>query len=307
MSSAGAVVEDVYLTSLKISRTSPSVLKHALITLKSEVGNIAILVFEGVDDKIVYHHWLNRIDSDFEYEPFTCEGKRYVLSLLDVVNNDLNGLSDNVYFFVDKDFDEVADHPACPNLFVTDTYAIENYIVHGHTVRELIKTHFHCSCGPVKRGAIIGTFVGLYGDFLDITKEINFRTYAARKLNINASLPDKISKIANVELLEVKPVATDVREIVRLERELSDEEERLLRESFELLDKTMHYRGKYASMFFKKWIDLALKDRNSDEDSKLFEGIKTKAKATPVSLDCMAAKSPIPKDLLRFLKSIPVV
>nr|WP_288500434.1 DUF4435 domain-containing protein [uncultured Pseudomonas sp.] len=308
MSSAGegAVVDDGYLQSMKISRNSTAVLKHGLITLRSEVGDLAIFVFEGVDDKIVYHHWINRIRADLEYEPYVCEGKKYVLRLLQAVNSDLNGLRERVYFFVDKDFDEMAEHPDCDNLFVTDCYAVENYLVDAHTFKGVMRTHFHCGGGVKRRDRIVEFYSEIYSAFLEVTKEINFRTFASRKLRIGAVLPDKASKIATINLLSVEPLGLDVKQIVRLDREPTENEERALRQEFDKLNAANHYRGKYAYMFYKRWIDLAIKDRNADENSELFNEVKTNAKATTVSLDCLAAKSSMPKGLKNFIKVIEV-
>lgn len=306
MSSAGDMggTEDPYLRNMRMSRNSTAVLKHGLITLRSQVGELAIFVFEGVDDKIVYHHWVNRINPDLEYEPYVCEGKRYVLRLLDAVNSDLNGLKDAVYFFVDKDFDDISEHPICDNLFVTDCYAVENYLVNPHTFAGALRTHFHCTGGLERRNALVEFFSDLYSRFLEVSAEINFRTYSSRKLGINCVLPDKISKIANVELMSVESLDTDVKQIVRLEREPTEEEERELRAAFSALNSVNDYRGKYAYMFLKRWIDLAVKDRNSDGESQLFEGMKTKSKATPVTLDCLASKSRMPKGLSTFVREV---
>lgn len=305
MTSAGAANEDDgYLSSMRVSRKSPAVLKHGLILLKAEAEGGAILVFEGVDDKVVYHHWINRICSDLLYEPYVCEGKKYVLQLLEVVNNDVNGLGDGVYFFVDKDFDDIEEHPVCSSLYITSAYSIENYLVDPHTVRELLKTHFHCDFGPVRRGEIMGLYTRLYKDFLDISEGVNFRTYSARKLGIEAVLPQKISRIADISLTSVSSVGLAANESVRLIRELTVEEVNGLSSKFEKLDKAWSYRGKYAFMFFTKWIDLAVRDRNSDGASILFDKIKVKSKVAPVSLDCIASRSPIPRCLHGFIRGI---
>ena len=66
-----------------------------------------MLVFEGDDDKIVYGQWIRRVRPTLRYEPFPCGGKKEVRELKNALARDLAHLDDGVFFFVDRDFNDL--------------------------------------------------------------------------------------------------------------------------------------------------------------------------------------------------------
>jgi Protein of unknown function (DUF4435) len=66
-----------------------------------------LLAFEGDDDKIVYGQWIRRIRPGLRYEPFPCGGKREAKELKNALGRDLAQLGENVFFLVDRDYDDL--------------------------------------------------------------------------------------------------------------------------------------------------------------------------------------------------------
>jgi hypothetical protein len=115
-----------------------------------------------------------------------------------MIDRDLGGLSEGVYFFIDRDFDDLRGHAPSSDLFMTDAYSVENYLISEGVLEEVLKNEFHCHAEPAFRHDVIQLFKKVHEDFLAVTREINYRLFVARRLKIEltAHLPDKISHLA---------------------------------------------------------------------------------------------------------------
>lgn len=296
--------EDPLLNHMKQSRKGASVLKMDLVTLKSQLTNTLILVFEGIEDKGVYFHWLKIISPDIKYEPFPCNGKSYVLELRKVVDRDLNEIGKGVYFFVDRDFDDLRGEPSGNQTFMTDQYSVENYLVTEGVLLELLKNEYHCHGQPQIREIIRQAFIEIYDKFLEATTEINFLIFCARKLKIRIkpSLPDRIGKIVAMNLNDATPVAS-ASEIINMARDLTPDEASLLRVDFDKLDKKERYRGKFAYLFFIEWLKHLAEDRTNVASTYFPEVPKNiKIKLQSLTLDNLASKSKPPQHLADFVR-----
>ncbi len=58
-------------------------------------------------NKPVFIQWIRRLSPDLTYEPFLANGKRKSLALRKSLRQDLGNLREGVYFFVDRDFDDL--------------------------------------------------------------------------------------------------------------------------------------------------------------------------------------------------------
>jgi hypothetical protein len=78
-----------------------------------------------------------------------------------------------VYFFVDRDFDDLQGRSAHERLFITNKYSVESYLVCDRLLEELLKIEFHCNGHAAVRTKIIEKFKKAYEAFLTVTKEVN--------------------------------------------------------------------------------------------------------------------------------------
>jgi hypothetical protein len=259
---------DEYLDRLKYSLGASAVLKAELAELKSTSGDAFIFAFEGATDTIAYSHWIGKISPRLDYEPFICRNKNKLLQLLDSLELDLGGLAENVYFILDRDFDDLKGRRARSNVFMTDKYSIENYLICPILIDELLKVEFHCHGNRALRIEIAERFDALYCQFLAATAAINFRIFLARRLSIQqlGDLPSRLNEIANVNL-NASDSTGDPRVLVRLLREPSEEEINIHRPEFDQLDPKSRYRGKFAILFFIRWLSLLQAERNSKKSS----------------------------------------
>lgn len=298
--------KDEQLEVMKQARNSSSVLKIAILSIRSQLADIPIFVFEGPDDKAAYSQWIRRINPDLNYEPLPANGKDQALKLWDSLIKDKDGLISGIYVFVDRDFDDLKGRDDHANIFMTERYAVENYVVCEKVLDEILKDELHCHAEPHVRRNIIGHFSEAYASFLDIVREINFQIFCARKLKIDVdSLPKKISKIASVSLNSVQAVVPPCEALLELKRPITAQERTDLRSVFETLEPSLRYRGKFLLMFFAKWIELLALERLRQETHLMKTAQKvTKVGANAIPIGSLASRSSVPEGLESFLSSI---
>lgn len=298
---------DSYLQRLKNGLTASAVLKAELGAIKSSCVKSKIFAYEGVDDKLFYAHWLSKINPDFDYEPFICRNKDQLIRLWNSLKHDLTGMGDGVYFFADRDFDELKGHQPDESIYLTDRYSIENYIVDSTVLSEILKIDLHCHGAADNRAEILSLFQNVYEEFLSTTSAINYRIYLARKNNIKqvGEISSRLDDLADVQLYTVKEGKSNPSEIVPLEREPSEEEISSNSAIFDTLEKRQRYRGKFALLFFKRWLALLLANKNSCE-SKLFNSLPQGdfSSKSQLSFDQLAARSRPPESFRQFIEKV---
>lgn len=297
---------DAYIEEMRLSRDGSSVLKMDLMNLRSDFPDGLIFVFEGIGDKGVYFNWCARINPELTYEPFVCNGKERVLQLKRSLDSDLNGLARDVYFFVDRDFNDLNGVAQDDSIFMTRAYAIENYLVSSKVLDELLKVELHCHGFPAIRREVVELFEEVYDSFLDLTRDINQELHAARRLGVElkSHLPSKINQLAIVHLDRVELPKAGAAQLSPA-RKISPDEKSRFEAEFAGLDPRSRYRGKFAMLFFLKWLEQLAIERTSPKSrifSKLGKGVKIRH--AEICLASLASKSVIPAGLRSFLEGI---
>jgi hypothetical protein len=300
-------VIDAGVQKLSRSRDSSAVLKARLISLRSALPCVPILAVEGVDDKIIYARWIGRLRSSLVYEPLICRGKDGVLALKAALERDQTGLEAGVYFFIDRDFDGLKGSSASKSVFLTEGYSLENYLVSPAVLDKTLIDLFHCDGRPDVRSKIVVEFERVYAEFLSVTKQLNIRIYIARKcgVKLNKTITDKISDIAQVSLGAVVASNNDPSSIITYIREISEDEIKNIICQFGSLDPAKNFRGKFALMFFRRWLDLLADDFDARQ-TDLFSDIKRveKVRRKELTIGHFASCSDFPPGLDTFVQTI---
>lgn len=297
---------DEQLEIMKQARNSSSVLKIAILSIRSQLVDIPIFVFEGPDDKATYSQWIRRINEGLIYEPLPANGKDQALKLWDSLIKDKDDLISGIYIFVDRDFDDLKGRDEHANIFMTERYAVENYVVCEKVLDEILKDELHCHAEPKIRKDIIEHFSKAYSSFLSVVKEINFQIFCARKLGINIDgLPKKISKIASIRLDGVQAAVPPCETLIEFDRPISIQERIVFKDIFDALEPSLRYRGKFLLMFFSKWIELLAIERKLQESPLMKDAKKvTKIGSNAISIGSLASRSAVPEGLHQFLSLI---
>lgn len=295
------------LEEMKKAIKRPAVAKLALAKLRASFPDIPIFAFEGDDDKIVYSQWIGRIRDGFEYEALPCSGKMGVLQLVGVVARDKGSIGKSVYFFIDRDYDDYADCSVRENISMTDRYSIENYLVCVEVLMRLLRDEFHCHALPEKRREICELFEVAYSAFLQCTKNINRRIYVARRLGIKMarSLPSQLSALASVSLTSVKSGSGTPEGLVPFVEEPNADDIYKISSEFDAFDGRERYHGKFAFMFFRRWLNRLVEEFTNPELA-LFNGVLSESSVRQEGLNIgnFASKSPFPTELVGFINSI---
>ena len=298
---------DAAVEHLRLSRNSDAVLKMRVVQTRAYCPRAPLLAFEGDDDKLVYAQWLRRIRPELTYEPFPCSGKTGVLALRAIAKRDLSGVGQGIYYFVDRDFDDLRGQPEGDDIFLTDCYSVENYLVERGVVDQILTSELHCHGRPDIREEITAVFEARYAEFLEVTSEINRRIFVARrsKTVLAKHLPDSVSAIAKIDLLSGKPSDIAAADIAPFAKEVDAKVERSLVLEFAELDRQTRYRGKFAYMFLQKWLEHLVQEYASANQT-LFRDIKrtARARSSEFTLGGFASKSRIPEHLPAFVARI---
>lgn len=300
--------QDVYLASVINSKKSRSVIKTEFAQSVSAIpADVKVFCVEGPGDRVVYYHWVKKICPQLSYEFYQCGNKDKVLQLFDALEIDRTGVGNRVYFFVDRDFDDLQGRLGNERVFMTDKYAVENYLVTSEVLNDILALEFHCNGAPAVRSAIIGLFERVYEEHLAATRELNFRAYVAKLLGFPRvrPYPERIGQISNVELSAVGQLEVDLAQVIIWQRDLTEEEERKFRESFDALVPKDRYRGKFALCFFTRWLELLRVARQS-ANCELFTPLplpENKINGN-FSLETIAPKAAPPEKLYQFFAAI---
>ena len=298
---------ELLLQRIKIAKTARAVQKVHFASFASAIPDQThIFCFEGPDDRLIYHSWISKVAPDISYEAYQCNGKRPVLQLFDILKEDQTGLGDRVYYFVDRDFDGLQGRPESQRIFLTDCYSVENYVACEQVLEDVLKVTFHCNGHINLRRQIIEKFRYVYGAFLEATRGINFRIFIARTYNIETdTVPVTLHEFLDIKLDRVEVLGRSAAEFIMLRREPSGEEISAALESFQQLTPQEHFRGKFASLFFARWLGLLRSDRHS-LNPQVFLDIPVPINAIhgDFSFPSLATKANPPCNLVQFLKTI---
>lgn len=293
---------------LRRARGSAAELKLKLVNLRAELPQAVIFVFEGDDDRGVYYSWVRYLDATFRYEPFTCKGKAGVLKLKQAVDRDSAGLARDVFFFIDRDFDNSRDVVLDDSVCMTDCYSIENYLVSSEVLDEVLKIEFHCHAAPLVRSQVLREFDRLYDRFIAVSTDVNRELHAARRLGVELeeSLGASISGFASVTLDDVQRLPSTSNEVIKPVRPIRAEEMDKLSDEFEALEPRKRYRGKFALSFLLRWLELLARDRR-EQRADFFKGLDSEVRVRFGHLSAVTLSSrSVPPDSFRdFFARIP--
>jgi hypothetical protein len=230
-----------------------------------------------------------------------------VRELKNAVTRDLSGLGARVFFFVDRDFDDLLGFLDTSNVFMTETYSVENCLVTDEVLEGLLRDEFPCHARPELRLSITEIFRKDYDKFLVVTADLNRRVYYARKIPIEIinRLPTSLRHLAVINIGNIERTPTATEEVIVLVREPTDEEKTKHDQRFSTLVPKSRFRGKFALKFFTDWLT-KLADEYAANNLGLFgdDPPKGAVRRAEFVLSNFAAKSLIPTSLPAFITAI---
>lgn len=290
---------------LRESRHFPSRKKMEISKIRADHRDMAVVVFEGKEDKLVYRPWFKRCAETVRYEPVVAEGKKAVLAVRAMIKRDVTGQFDGVFFIIDRDYDDYQGDDPGEEIFCTDRYAIENYLVDADVVDSIMCDNFHCSGAGHRRAEVIDAFRSALNEFCELVRPVNERVFFARRLGLK--LTGGIPELARYLVIDVDGChqKTEFPDgFVGLEREPNYDETSDLSREFSQMNPALRHRGKFLMEFFRKWMRAVAED-GASEVPRLF-GSKLKGVVDPnqIGLGSMAIVSPMPDGFAEFAQRI---
>ncbi|MFC5523469.1 DUF4435 domain-containing protein [Polaromonas jejuensis] len=299
------VTVDNMVERLREKRDAPAVLKTRLAAIRAHAADVLVFAFEGQEDKTVYYHWFKQVAPLLTYEVIVCNGKGKVLAFRELLQRDLTNLKERVFFFVDHDFDGLRGQAPDADIYVTDTYSVENHLVNKKVLDDLLKVELHCDGEPAVRAAVSAKSLALYERFLDVTKPLNQRIFVAKKAGIKnvKPWPNRINALAKVAIDDVTASDEQMTVVIALEREPTEEELTKFAEAFAELEPRSQYRGKFALAFFGRLLEVLAEDRGCPAPV-LFAGLPSRGANGRLPLDTIASKSIAPQPFQQFVDAL---
>jgi hypothetical protein len=174
-----------------------NVFLHQFLTDYEKNNKIIYGFVEGHDDPSFYRNFIDNIFPNNEWSVclYPVGGKQKVLSIL----KDLNWRiykKNQIVFFVDRDLQDFLNEklPSNSNLYVTDFYSIENYIVSSYMFERLIKEAYgFTSISQNELNSLVQLFEDQLNLFTDAMSDlmchiINWRLNGERPILANLRL-----------------------------------------------------------------------------------------------------------------------
>lgn len=250
-----------------------------------------ILFFEGDDDEKYY---LSRIESlvNKSFESISCKGKKSVLGVREIIKNHPDYYSSYNLYFIDSDFDNNGSYVNSNDIYITPSYAIENFYVSNSCFNLLMRSEFKCkeSRDRDEYVFILEHFCRSKNRFLDVISEFNCFVHAYRnnvedissksgKLNLKGLDQNKEFLIMNFNKddrsldfdidFDLRSVENTFHNIGQDDIKKSLDKLPISRQSL-FLDREKFFRGKNLLWFMVKYLNFLKQDCNS-KDPVLFK------------------------------------
>lgn len=191
---------------LRDARTGPSSFLHQYL-LNAGKSKLAIHAFvEGQDDRSFYLPFLrSAFRGSAQLYLYVCRGKRNVYKAFDQVQPRLLA-EDHAVYFVDKDLDDLIPEafPDAEQIYVTETYSIENYLVSERSVEEVWSDSFGQAPGGDAFELVLDSFNQARAAFYELSSYIAAWTIHHRRLGTRP-------QIANLRMDQIASLSEDLK------------------------------------------------------------------------------------------------
>ena len=288
-------------------RSSGAVLKIRISNIRSRNRMATIAIVEGAEDVGPYEIWLGRVQHKLAIEFIPASGKSQVLDFRRRLQDDRTELAVGVYMFVDRDFDGLRGQLEGDDIFCTERYSIENYLISEAILKSILTDEFRCTAETDHQGDILNLFQQVLCQFNDSIKEANRRMFCAQILGIHGSgVQKKISQYVEITLHDVRKLydKLELRKLVNLDREPDLYEFQDVHAKFEALDPLLDYRGKFLLAFFLVWLEKLSKERRRIGQTLFPDTGSVHFSVASLTRRSLASRAPLPDGLEQFVQAM---
>lgn len=258
-----------FLDELRNNRKTPST--AFLRFLQNQSPNSVHIFVEGDDDPSFYRNGLNHYcESSRKLHYHECGGKTQVYRTRETIQKrtDTPQWSDSMIliYFVDKDLSDILqeDYPHASDIFVTDYYSIENYLVSEGMLEVVLTDLFNFYSGEKpESGVIRAKFREELERFYQYVEPIMIWGLYHKQIGTDFSFSDvKLHHLFEIESdLRLKKLADDNELVALLNKmceihtdNLFSDEEATLQNLIKDFEPKKYIRGKFEIWFFVKFL-----------------------------------------------------
>ncbi|MEL7707644.1 DUF4435 domain-containing protein [Citromicrobium bathyomarinum] len=145
--------------------------------------------FEGADDPVFLMPEVRRTAADMRCIPYVCGGKGAVRKVRDRIQ-ELGAPYADCMFCVDRDFDDLlkCQIDQCARTYITDDYAIENYVANANFLRLILDDLINVGVAEPAYSAIIERYEDLEQQFISRSIMLHAWILAARAEGLKVNL-----------------------------------------------------------------------------------------------------------------------
>lgn len=285
-------------------RKSPGALKVKLSQLRSRFQDLPILIVEGDEDIGPYEAWINRVNNVGVLKLLPGSGKEQLLGLRKLLAQDETGLGDRVCFAVDRDFDDLLGQEPGPDIFCTDRYSVESYVVEEHVVASVLRDELRLEEGSMLFETAIRAYTKTLNELTAALTCVNFRIYCCRRLRIDflSKIPE-IRKFVGVHVMQIVPKVDDqvLADELPVATELPSSLLESLRIDFNSLDPRSRHRGKFLFQFLTCWVEKLLEEARNPSGEVFKDKHNIKFHSASLTLRSLATRSEMPVGFQEFV------
>ena len=298
-----------FVDQIRAHRSSGAVLKIKVSNVRSRNPTAIIVVVEGPTDVAPYDVFVGRVSHNLIIEFVPGAGKSQLLDFRRRMKDDRTGLAGGTYLFIDRDFDGLRGQQEDDDVFCTEAYSVENYLVSRTILRSILTDEFRCTGESDHRANILNLFCSVLTEYSDCMRDANLRIYCSRRLGISgARIEERISSYLDISVFSVKKAYDNVKvqQLITFEREPTIAEIDAIQGDFDTLDPLMHYRGKFLLAFFKVWLSKLADERMRSEQTLFPETASRKFSVGNLNLRSLASRASLPHGLEQFVQDMKV-
>lgn len=178
-----------FLDILREARESTSSVFAQFLVAYKTLGNDIHCFFEGPEDECFYRTHIERqLPKNFVFQSYRCKNKDDVYITHAKISSRIHDQR-RVVFFVDKDLDDILEtvRPQDSNIFSTNYYSIENYVVNTTILKRVVREIFH-EFDQEKISAAAAAFETQHKHFNKSITGVMVWIIAARRSNLSPNI-----------------------------------------------------------------------------------------------------------------------
>ena len=300
-----------FVGELREARKRSVVILHDFLLNLNPSQNRIHAFFESDEDLSFYSNFIyQRISEGYKVHNYQCDGKGQVYRAYEKIGGRQLG-ANIALFFVDKDLDEFLgrEYAVAPNIFVTDYYSIENYLVNAYMLERVVNELFHVKRAELSLEEIKLSFESSLREFYDLMRPLMAWVIYLRRCSVKVNLNNannKLDRVLNVDIDFTVSMSTEdaigvLDEVcnVTTPPDFVTQRDSIMQELKEICPK-MWIRGKYELWFFVSFCK-KLRDRvkaDLKDGQKL--SIKTNIELSN-AVEVLAPRAVCPDRLKAFL------